>query len=283
MKKKIIMTKGKQTLPSFPKNELPKNYGGGDINTLTIEQYLALLRENQASGVVKLEIGGNFNFEIKSQFMRKLREDTFSGNKNEDAHDRVDRVLNILKDGWINSLQELSTLGTSLKSLYLKGPIPGMTPSQALTAIQTMADHSQKWHDGTLNRNISSSSNTDGLAAIVNQLDNLGRDIKMLKENVHAIQVGCQLCKGPHLDKECPLNEEVKQMEEVNYGKFGHPAPFNGSNGYKFRIDPPGYYTRTNNRPPYGEKRRSLKELMNKHQEESARRSTQMDKWIKKL
>ncbi|GKE27934.1 hypothetical protein Tco_1443318 [Tanacetum coccineum] len=47
-----------------------------------------------------------------------------------------------------------------------QGPILGMTPTQALTAIQTMADHSQKWHDGTSSRNISSSSNTDGLAAI---------------------------------------------------------------------------------------------------------------------
>ncbi|GJW96278.1 hypothetical protein Tco_0178086 [Tanacetum coccineum] len=28
--------------------------------------------------------------------MRELREDTFSGNKNEDAHDHVDRVLNIV-------------------------------------------------------------------------------------------------------------------------------------------------------------------------------------------
>ncbi|GKA04087.1 MAK10-like protein [Tanacetum coccineum] len=45
---------------------------------------------------VKPEIGGNVNFEIKSQFMRELREDTFSENKNEDTHDHVDRVLNIV-------------------------------------------------------------------------------------------------------------------------------------------------------------------------------------------
>ncbi|GJX70255.1 hypothetical protein Tco_0307426 [Tanacetum coccineum] len=147
-----------------------------------------------APGVVKPEIRGNVNFEIKSQFMRELREDTFFGNKNEDAHDHIDRVLNI-------------------------GPILGMTPNQALTAIQTMADHSQKWHDGTSSRNISSSSNTDGLAIIVR----------------------------PHIDKECPLNEEVKPVEEVKYGEFGRPAPFNGSNRAKFSVGPPGYYTRTDN------------------------------------
>ncbi|GKF04344.1 hypothetical protein Tco_0035012 [Tanacetum coccineum] len=73
-----------------------------------------------------------------------------------------------------------------------------------------MADHSQKWHDRTSSKNISSSSNADGLAAIICKLDNLGQDMKKLKENDQAIQVGCQICKGPHLDKECPLNEEVK-------------------------------------------------------------------------
>ncbi|GJR28889.1 hypothetical protein Tco_1105121 [Tanacetum coccineum] len=67
-----------------------------DVDTLTMEQYLSLSRENQAPGVVKPEIGGNVNFEIKSQFMCELREDTFSGNKDEDAHDHIDRVLSIV-------------------------------------------------------------------------------------------------------------------------------------------------------------------------------------------
>ncbi|GKC95448.1 zinc knuckle CX2CX4HX4C containing protein [Tanacetum coccineum] len=118
-----------------------------------------------------------------------------------------------------------------------QGPIPKMTPTQALTAIQTMADHSQKWHDGTSNRNISSSSDTDGLATVISKLDNFRRDMKKLKENIHAIQVGCQICEGPHLDKECPLNEEVKQVDEVKYGEFRRPAPFNGSNKAKFRVE----------------------------------------------
>ncbi|GJW53948.1 zinc knuckle CX2CX4HX4C containing protein [Tanacetum coccineum] len=96
--------------------------------------------------------------------------------------------------------------------------------------------------------------------------------MKNLKESVHAIQVGCQICKGPHLDKDCPLNEEVKQVEEVRYGVFGRTTPFNRNNGGKFHVGPPGYYTKIDNRPPYGEKRQSLEELLAKHQEESAQR-----------
>ncbi|GJV83171.1 reverse transcriptase domain-containing protein [Tanacetum coccineum] len=110
-----------------------------------------------------------------------------------------------------------------------------MRPAEALTAIQTMADHSKKWHDDT-SRNIGSSSCKDGLAALVNK-----------------------------------------------YGEFGRTTPFNGNNGGKFHVGPPGYYTKIDNRPPYAERRQSLKELLTKHQEESARKSTEMEVWIKKL
>ncbi|GJV01575.1 hypothetical protein Tco_1335144 [Tanacetum coccineum] len=90
--------------------------------------------------------------------------------------------------------------------------------------------HQKKWHDGSTIRNIESSSSNDGLAALMNKLDNLGRDMKKLKESVYGIQDGCKICKGPHLDKECPFNEEVKQVGEVRYGEFGRTMPFNRNN-----------------------------------------------------
>ncbi|GKD60527.1 hypothetical protein Tco_1298036, partial [Tanacetum coccineum] len=68
----------------------------GEINDLTMEQYLALIHRNQAPGVVKPEIGGNVNFEIKGQFMQELREDTFSKYKYDDAHVHVEQVLDIV-------------------------------------------------------------------------------------------------------------------------------------------------------------------------------------------
>ncbi|GJX05061.1 reverse transcriptase domain-containing protein [Tanacetum coccineum] len=66
----------------------------------------------------------------------------------------------------------LSTMNRQL--LDSQGPIPRMRPAQALIVIQTMADHSQKWHDGTTSKSIRSSSSNDGLVALVNKLDNLG-------------------------------------------------------------------------------------------------------------
>ncbi|GJW47842.1 hypothetical protein Tco_0079488 [Tanacetum coccineum] len=259
--------------------------------------------------------------------MRELREDTFSRNKNDDAHEHVERVLDIvslfnipgvshdvvmlrvfpitltgaakrwvdrLPPGTVNSwdllkkaciqrycppsktakqLEEIRNFKQEGdKTLYQAweryNDLLYKCPTHDINSHQkTMADHSQKWHDGSSSRNMKSSSNSKGIAAIVSKLDNLGRDMKKLKENVHAIQVGCQNCRGAHIDKDRPLKEEVKSFEEAKYGEFGRSSSF--SNRAKYRVGPPGYYTCIDNRSPFGEKRPSLEELMNKQMEES--------------
>ncbi|GJZ33533.1 hypothetical protein Tco_0578969 [Tanacetum coccineum] len=105
-----------------------------------------------------------------------------------------------------------------------------------------------------LNSRKVSSGSSDDIAAIANKLDSLGRDMKKLKENVHDIQVGCKTCGGAHLDK----------------------------NSDRYRVGLPGYYTRVDNHPPFSEKMPNLKELMNKHLEESTRRRADIEDWMKK-
>ncbi|GJZ08455.1 zinc knuckle CX2CX4HX4C containing protein [Tanacetum coccineum] len=117
----------------------------------------------------------------------------------------------------INSQQKVNIfnngLGTMNRQLLdAQGPIPGMTPARALTAIQTLADHSQNWHDGSSSRNTSSSSNSKGIAAIVSKLYGLGRDMKKMKENVHAIQVGCQDCFSEDEKQETRKEEEASKV-----------------------------------------------------------------------
>ncbi|GJR29345.1 hypothetical protein Tco_1105577 [Tanacetum coccineum] len=72
----------------------------------------------------------------------------------------------------INSHQKVNIFYKGLSTMNSQfldshGPIPEMTPAQALTVIQTMADHSQKWHDKTTSMNTGSSSSNDGLALLV--------------------------------------------------------------------------------------------------------------------
>ncbi|GJT72212.1 hypothetical protein Tco_1031498 [Tanacetum coccineum] len=229
--------------------------------------------------MVKPAIGNNVNFEIKSQFMREIREDTLSGNKNDDAHEHVERALDIASLFSIlggshdpimlyvfpitligiahhpkpqNNLKRFITSSkketrhytkhgkdtTTRQLLDSQGPIPGMTLARALESIQTMADHSQKWHHRSSNRKTSGGS-LDGIVAIPSKMDSLGRDMKKLKENVHDIQVGCGHCRRPHLDQEYLFNEEVKGIEEVKYGDFGSSFPSNRGHRARYRMGPP--------------------------------------------
>ncbi|GKC21387.1 zinc knuckle CX2CX4HX4C containing protein, partial [Tanacetum coccineum] len=126
--------------------------------------------------------------------------------------------------------------------------------------------------------NTDSSNNSEGIATIVNKLESLGQDMKKLKENVYAIQVGCQTCRGAHLDKECPLNKEVKNIEEVKYGEFVRPFPNNSRNDGRFNRGASGY-----DQPSSGERRPSLTEKINKYMEEAAKRHAEQDEWLKKF
>ncbi|GJW40052.1 hypothetical protein Tco_0065897 [Tanacetum coccineum] len=65
-------------------------------------------------------------------------------------------------------------------------------------------------HENTLKNGIMKGRSTetyDGLDAIQEQLNNLGREIKKVNEKVYAAQVGCEQCKGPHYTKDFPLKE----------------------------------------------------------------------------
>ncbi|GJV56813.1 hypothetical protein Tco_1457818 [Tanacetum coccineum] len=92
------------------------------------------------------------------------------------AWDRYNDLLYKFPTHDINSHQKVNIfyngLGTMNRQLLdSQGPIPGITPAQALTTIQTMADDSQKWHDGSSSKNVNNSSNSEGIAAIDAKLE----------------------------------------------------------------------------------------------------------------
>ncbi|GKB95471.1 hypothetical protein Tco_0981608, partial [Tanacetum coccineum] len=143
---------------------------------------------------------GKRNLDMENKHKKNLKasydEGTFSGNKKDDAREHVKQVLDVV-------------------SLF---NIQGVTHDAVMLRVFPIT-----LTGAAKSKNIDSSNNSEGIVAIVNKLDSLGRDIKKLKEDVHAIQVGCQTCGGAHLNKECPLNEEVKNIKEVKYEEFDRP------------------------------------------------------------
>ncbi|GJT20351.1 putative reverse transcriptase domain-containing protein [Tanacetum coccineum] len=160
----------------------------------TMEQYMSKTRIDYGSRVARPKIDNKDQFELKGQFLKELRENTFSGSDNEDANEHIEKVLEIVDLFHVPNITILDS----------RGVVPTKTAADAKTAIQEMAKYSQKWHNGTSRGR--STETYDGLA------------------------VGCEQCKGPHYTKDCLLKEEGNALEEAYYTQFG--GPFQGG-GYR--------------------------------------------------
>ncbi|GJS60950.1 hypothetical protein Tco_0655734 [Tanacetum coccineum] len=235
----------------------------------TMEQYMSKTRTNYGSGVFRPKIDNKDQFELKGQFLKELRENTFSVSDNEDANEHIEKVLEVIL--FYNGLDILTR-----QILNLRGVIPTKTTKDAKKAIQEMAEYSQKWHNETSRGR--STKTFDELAAIQAQLNNLGREIKKVNEKVYAAQVRCEQCKGPHYTKDFPQKEEGKTLEEAYYTQFG--GPFQGG-GYKATA--PGYYQRYNANPSYQEWRQSMEDTLCKFMSESAKRHEENSNLIKEI
>ncbi|GJV04268.1 reverse transcriptase domain-containing protein [Tanacetum coccineum] len=62
----------------------------------TMEQYMRKTRADYGSGVARPKIEDKDNFELKGQFLKELRTNTFSGLNHEDANEHIEKVLEIV-------------------------------------------------------------------------------------------------------------------------------------------------------------------------------------------
>ncbi|GKC02619.1 hypothetical protein Tco_0994229 [Tanacetum coccineum] len=62
----------------------------------TMEQYMSKTRADYGSGVARPKIEDKDNFELKGQFLKELRTNTFSGSDHEDANEHIEKVLEII-------------------------------------------------------------------------------------------------------------------------------------------------------------------------------------------
>ncbi|GKD58220.1 hypothetical protein Tco_1295729, partial [Tanacetum coccineum] len=62
----------------------------------TMEQYMSKTRANYGSGIARPKIDDKDSFELKGQFLKELRDNTFSGSDHEDANKHIEKVLEIV-------------------------------------------------------------------------------------------------------------------------------------------------------------------------------------------
>nr|GEY44717.1 hypothetical protein [Tanacetum cinerariifolium] len=59
----------------------------------TIEEYMTKTRDGYGSGIDRPKIDDKAHFELKCQFLKELRDNTFSGSDHEDANEYIEKVL----------------------------------------------------------------------------------------------------------------------------------------------------------------------------------------------
>ncbi|GJZ00434.1 hypothetical protein Tco_0517863, partial [Tanacetum coccineum] len=62
----------------------------------TMEQYMSKTRADYGSGISRPKIDDKDSFELKGQFLKELRDNTFSGSDHEDANEHIEKVLEIV-------------------------------------------------------------------------------------------------------------------------------------------------------------------------------------------
>ncbi|GJV60376.1 hypothetical protein Tco_1466476 [Tanacetum coccineum] len=302
-----------------------------EIMTETIEQYMSKTRENYGSGVARPKINNKTHFELKGQFLKELRENTFSGSENKDTNEHIEKVLEIVDLFHILEVTQdqirlrafpMSLTGVALrwlrnepsgsitnwetlKSKFLNKYCPPARIAKKMKEInnfQQEPDESlfrawerfkellmkcpqhyltgmqEKWHNGTSTKTRSMET-SDGLAPIQAQLNSLGRKIKKVNKKVCAAQFECELCKGPHYTKGCPLKKEGKTLKEAYYTQFGAPYQLGG----QYRVVGPGFYQRNNENSSYPDHRQTMEESLTKFMTESTKRYEENSNIIKEI
>ncbi|GKE19789.1 DNA-directed DNA polymerase [Tanacetum coccineum] len=247
----------------------------------TMEQHMSKTHGNYGSGVVRPKINDKTHFELKGQYLKELRENTFSGSEHEDANEHIEKVLEIVD--LFHILEEVILFYNRInvptrQILDYKGAIPTKTAADAKTVIQEMAEYSQNWHNGTSSK-ARSTETYDGLAAIQAQLNNLEREIKKVNKKVYAAQVRCELCKGPHYTKDCPFKVKGNTIKEAYYTQFGAPYQPGG----QYRAAGPGFYQRNNRNSLYPDRRQTLEESLTKFMADSSKRHEENSNIIKEI
>ncbi|GJR10854.1 hypothetical protein Tco_0793506 [Tanacetum coccineum] len=214
-----------------------------DTISLALDLGYGALMDGASWSIRPPKIDDKDSFELKGQFLKELRDNTFSGSDHEDSNKHIEKVLEIVDLFHIpNITQDQVMLRafpmslTRVASRWLRNK-----PSSSITAWEDLKIKQILNSKGAIPSKTAADAK-DGLAAIQAQLNNLGREIKKVNEKVYAAQLGCEQCKGPHYTKDCPLKEEGKTLKEAYYTQFGGPYQGGG-----YRAAAPRFYQRNNN------------------------------------
>ncbi|GKB76088.1 hypothetical protein Tco_0942983 [Tanacetum coccineum] len=85
------------SLPEFDLSDHENHFKEEITKTMveTMEQYMTKTQDDYGSRIIRTKFDDKVKFELKGQFLKELRKNTFSGSDNEDENEYIKRVFEI--------------------------------------------------------------------------------------------------------------------------------------------------------------------------------------------
>ncbi|GKE08231.1 mitochondrial proton/calcium exchanger protein-like protein isoform X1 [Tanacetum coccineum] len=202
--------------------------------------------------VARPKIEDKDNFELKGQFLKELRTNTFSSSDHEDANGHIEKVLEIF--------DQFHILNITIGQVILRAFLMSLTGAkmEEINNFQQEPDENlyQAW---------------ERFKELLMKCPQHYLT-EMQEKWLNTLRNGTM----EHLD--FPLKEEGKTLKEAYYTQFG--GPFQGG-GY--RAAALGFYQRNNANPSYQERRQSMEDTLSKFMSESAKRHEENSNLIKEI
>ncbi|GJU01922.1 putative reverse transcriptase domain-containing protein [Tanacetum coccineum] len=276
----------------------------------TMEQYMSKTQTDYGSRGARPKIDNKDQFELKGQFLKELRENTFSGTDHKDANEHIEKFLeivdlfhvpNITVDQLILRVFPISLTGAGsrwlrneptgsnktwedLKTKFLNKYCP---PGRTAKKMEEISNFQQE-PDETLYQAWERFKELLMKCPqhYLTEMQELPMQNRPSKRWQNTLKNGIM----EHLDEEVlrlltdwllykfPTQRRRKSLEEAYYTQFGGPFQEGG-----YRAAAPGFYQRNNTNPSFQERRQSIEEAMSKFIGESTKRHEENSKLIKEI
>ncbi|XP_023749067.2 uncharacterized protein LOC111897346 [Lactuca sativa] len=107
---------------------------------------------------------------------------------------------------------------TTRQLLDSQGPLNKKNPVEIKQLIEEFSKHSREYHNprNDVTRG-SANAALEDMLAVMAMLQSMDRRMTKMDQTIHVIQVGCENCNGPHLTKECDLDENGNRKVQACY------------------------------------------------------------------
>ncbi|GKC58342.1 zf-CCHC domain-containing protein [Tanacetum coccineum] len=228
----------------------------------TMEEYMTKTREDYGSGIARPNFDEKAHFELKGQFLKEIRDNTFSGSDNEDANEHIEKLVRLI-------------LGKLLRRNFLSKYCP---PAQTAKRMEEINKFQQE-PDETLYQ---------AWERFKELLLRCPQHYIMNMQEVILFYKGLDVPTRQILDSKGVIpsmkaaNAKKAIYDMAEHSQKWHNETSTRTRRGRYRADAPGFYQRDNENPSYQERRQIIEESLSKFMAKYAKRHDENSNLIKK-